>query len=257
MLYGLSKNFLVMVKFMRDRVEAVGRDMVRPIEHIKNKGISGAIVFWGSARIPSPEEAAKMLTDKAINGDAMQKVADMSKYYKYAEELSFKLAKWCDSSFDKANRCVICSGGGGGIMAAANTGAALAGCETIGLNIKIPSEQKINPYVSDGLSMEFEYFMPRKFWFMYLAKAIIIFPGGFGTLDETFEALVLIQTGRQRTKLPLVLFGSQFWKNLINFDLLCDSGLVEPEAMNSLHFSDTVADSFDFVTKNIEKNICE
>ncbi|MDR1458342.1 MAG: LOG family protein [Puniceicoccales bacterium] len=237
---------------MHDRVEAVGRDMVRPIEHIKSKGISGAIVFWGSARIPSTEEAAKMLDDKTIGDDTKVKIAEMARYYKSAEELSFRLAKWCDSSFGKTNRCVICSGGGSGIMAAANTGAALAGCETMGLNIKIPSEQKINPHVTDGLSMEFEYFMPRKFWFMYLARAIIVFPGGFGTLDETFEAMTLIQTGRQRTKLPLVFFGSWFWKSLINFDLLWEYGLVEREAMDSFHFSDTVADSFDFITKNIE-----
>ncbi|MDR2735492.1 MAG: LOG family protein [Puniceicoccales bacterium] len=238
---------------MRDRVESVSRDMVKPIEHIKTKGINGAIIFWGSARIPSQEKSSRILGSKAINGGTPGKIAKLSKYYKSAEELSFRLAKWCDSVFERPNRCVICSGGGGGIMEAANTGAALAGCENIGLNIKIPSEQKINPQVTDGLSVEFEYFMPRKFWFMYLAKAIVVFPGGFGTLDETFEALTLIQTGRQRTRLPFIFFGSQFWKSLINFDLLCELGLVEPEAMASFHFSDTVEDSFDFITKNIEK----
>jgi uncharacterized protein (TIGR00730 family) len=150
-------------------------------------------------------------------------------------------------------RYVICSGGGPGIMEAANKGASLAGGHSIGLNISLPYEQMPNSYISDKLNFEFHYFFMRKFWFAYLGKALVVFPGGFGTLDELFECLTLVQTGKIKKKMPIVVYGSDFWRRMVNWDMFIDLGLIDKEDMDLLHFSDSPQEAFEFLKTELER----
>lgn len=149
------------------------------------------------------------------------------------------------------HRFVVCSGGGPGIMQAANHGAHQAGGKSIGLGISLPFEQGVNDYIPDDLKFEFHYFFTRKYWFVHIAKALIAFPGGFGTLDELFETLTLIQTGKTPSVPPIVLFGSEFWKNVVNFDTLVEWGTISPEDLDLIHFSDDVDDAFNFLVEQL------
>ena len=162
----------------------------------------------------------------------------LGKYYRDARELARRLTEWSDGFVNIARRFVVCSGGGPGIMEAANRGASDAKGKTIGLNIGLPFEQLPNPYITPELSFEFHYFFMRKFWFAYLAKAIVVFPGGYGSIDELMEVLTLVQTRKLNKKIIIVLYGSKFWKEVINFDALVRHGTISPEDVNLFEFAD-------------------
>jgi uncharacterized protein (TIGR00730 family) len=178
----------------------------------------------------------------------------MSKYYDDAVELSKKLTSWSMNLETEANRFIICTGGGPGIMEAANKGAKQAGGYSIGLNISIPFEQFVNRYVTSDLKFEFHYFFMRKFWFAYLSKALIVFPGGFGTMDELFEILTLVQTGKIRKKLCLVIYDEKYWRKIINFDALIDCGVISKEDMELFHFCSDVDSVYKVIVNHLEKN---
>jgi hypothetical protein len=177
----------------------------------------------------------------------------MSKYYEDAVELSKRLTHWSMNLGTHSNRFIICTGGGPGIMEAANKGAKSAGGLSVGLNISIPFEQFVNKYVTKDLSFEFHYFFMRKFWFAYLAKCLVVFPGGFGTMDEMFEILTLLQTGKIKKKLLLVVYDERFWKKIINLEGLIDHGVINREDMDNLSFCNNVDQAFSLITKHFEK----
>ena len=175
-------------------------------------------------------------------------------YYDMAVELAEELTSWSMSlSPDDQQRFVICSGGGPGIMEAANLGAHKAGGKSIGLGISLPFEQGINPYIQDSLKFEFHYFFVRKYWFVLLAKAFVAFPGGFGTMDELFESLTLVQTRKVDHPMPIVLFGTEFWNSLFNFDLLVEWGTISKEDLNLFKVVDTVKDARDYIVQKLTK----
>src|SRR4029450_5409657 len=158
----------------------------------------------------------------------VQETGPLGRYYREARELARLVTEWSDSLPDESRRFVVCTGGGPGIMEAANRGARDAGGKTIGLNIGLPFEQFPNPYITPELSFEFHYFFMRKFWFAYLAKALVIFPGGFGTLDELMEVLTLTQTQKLAKKMTIVLYGSDYWNEIVNFPALVKHGMISP-----------------------------
>ncbi|MCB1177219.1 MAG: TIGR00730 family Rossman fold protein [Leptospiraceae bacterium] len=200
--------------------------------------IKDTIVIFGSARI-NPEKKDN-------------KQYKLANYYEDTMEIARLLTEWSISisTNEKQDRLIICTGGGPGIMEAGNRGAKRGGGRSIALNITLPHEQYPNPYVDEKLSFNFHYFFIRKLWFVHLAKAVIAMPGGFGTIDELFETLTLIQTKRAQKK-PVVLYGSDFWKKLINFQVLVDNGLIDEEDINLFHFSDSVEDTIQYLKTKI------
>ncbi len=213
-------------------------EYVEPESRFARYRVEDLIVFMGSARTPS-EEAAGPPT------------AGGPRYYQAARQLAYRLTEWSKQLDKEERRFVVCTGGGPGIMEAANRGASEANGVNVGLNISIPHEQNVNPYITRELSFEFHYFFMRKFWFVYLAKAIIFFPGGFGTLDELFEVLTLLQTGKIRKHLPLVLFGSPYWDQVVNFDALVQHGSISPADLELFFRTDSVDQAFEFVTQRL------
>ncbi len=171
----------------------------------------------------------------------------MSRYYEETRELARRLTEW-SKGLEGGRRFVICTGGGPGIMEAANRGASDARGLNIGLNIALPFEQAANPYITRALNFQFHYFFMRKFWFAYFAKAIVFMPGGFGTLDEMAEVLTLCQTLKLKKRLPLVLYGREFWRRVIDLNVLVETGMISRSDLDLLHRSDTVDDAFDFIT---------
>lgn len=234
-------------------------EFLEPYDRLKKHNINNTIVFFGSARIISKEQAEENLLLAKKNGDTSlieksQKKLAVSKYYEQAVELSRRLSLWSKSL--ENNDFFVCTGGGPGIMEAANKGAYLAKCKNIGLNIKLPFEQFDNNYISKELVFNFNYFFMRKFWFAYLAKAIIIFPGGFGTLDEFFEIMTLIQTHKLKKVVPIVLFGSdEFFDQLINFDVLKKYNLIEDKDTDIFFKVNNVDDAFNYITHKLESYI--
>ena len=229
----------------------------------KNK-IIDTIVFFGSARIKSEKEAkAKLRELKKSDKKTSRKYKDelvaaermllMSRYYEDAVELSKRLTEWSMKLSKEEKRFIVCSGGGPGIMEAANKGAKLAGGDSIGLNISIPFEQFGNKYLKPESTFEFHYFFMRKFWFVYLAKALIVFPGGFGTLDEFMEVLTLMQTKKIKKDMKVIIYDEKFWKQIINFDKLIEFGTVSKSDMKLFDFCSTVDEVFNKVTGHFEK----
>src|SRR5581483_9616726 len=194
-------------------------EYLEPLSHFRRQRIRDTIVFFGSARI-TPD-------------------GPLGKYYEEARELAKMVTGWAKTFRERTYRFVVCSGGGPGIMEAANRGAMDAKGKTIGLNIGLPFEQFPNPYITDELSFEFHYFFMRKFWFAYLSKALIVFPGGFGTMDELFEILTLAQTRKLAKKITIILYGSAFWKEIVNFDALVKYGTISQKDLDLFHFADT------------------
>jgi uncharacterized protein (TIGR00730 family) len=195
-----------------------------PLAHFQDEKIQDTIVFFGSARI--------------------QETGPLGRYYQEARELAGLLTAWAasiasPSGSSEHRRFVVCSGGGPGIMEAANRGASEAGGKTIGLNIGLPFEQRPNSYITPELCFEFHYFFMRKFWFAYLAKALVVFPGGFGTLDELSEILTLAQTQKLENKILIVLYGSSYWREILNFDALVKYGMIAETDLNLFRFADT------------------
>ena len=224
-----------------------------PLQRLEQNNISETIVFFGSARIPSKEEAQNSLSNRPENISSkelarMKMDLKMSRYYEDARQLAGKFTKWSKDLKDTNHRYIICSGGGGGIMEASNRGASEANGLNVGLTISLPFESSSNEWISDELDMKFHYFFMRKFWFLYLAKALIVWPGGFGTLDELMELLTLIQTEKIKTKLPIVLYGKEFWSKVVNWDYLVEIGTISPEDLDLFHISDDINDTFQYVT---------
>ena len=225
-------------------------EYVEPDARFKHYKIDDTIIFFGSARILPREEAERRLEEARSKGDDLtvaQRNLDMSRYYEDTRELARRLTEWSKSLQQDDRRFVVCSGGGPGIMEAANRGASEAKGLNIGLNISLPMEQIDNPYISRELNFEFHYFFMRKFWFAYLAKAVVVMPGGFGTLDEFFELLTLVQTGKIRKHMPVVLFGSKYWSEVINLEALERYGTINAEDLELFFRTDSVDEAFDFI----------
>ncbi|MCX7797686.1 MAG: TIGR00730 family Rossman fold protein [Melioribacter sp.] len=226
----------------------------------KNK-IIDTIVFFGSSRIISRSEALK-LVNQTKDGkspaakkkfEKAVKLLEMSKYYEDAVELSRRLTEWAMKLDGNGNRFIICTGGGPGIMEAANKGAYLAGGRSIGLNISIPYEQYVNKYVDPDLAFEFHYFFMRKLWFVYLAKALIVFPGGFGTMDELMEVLTLVQTKKVVKKMKIIVYDEAYWREIINFDALIEHGTISKEDMKLFDFCNSIEEAFEKITEHFKK----
>ena len=230
-----------------------------PLQRLERNNISETIVFFGSARIPSKKDAELALQNHSDKKDLqtiskLKMDVKMSRYYEEARELANKFTVWSKSLKDSKHRYIICSGGGPGIMEAANRGASEANGVNVGLTISLPFESSENEWISDDLSMKFHYFFMRKFWFLYLAKGLVVWPGGFGTLDELMELLTLIQTRKIKKPLPIVLYGKEFWENVVNWDYLVKAGTISAEDLDLFHISDEINDTFDYVTNFIESN---
>lgn len=238
------------------RILRILSEFVEPQSRLEDQKISDTIVFFGSARLKSHDEAKEILAEaQAGKGELSlaeaEAVMKMSQYYEQARSLASKLTEWSKELEQSRRRFVVCTGGGPGIMEAANRGASEAKGKNVGFNISLPFEQSSNPWITNALNFDFHYFFMRKFWFAYLAKAIIIFPGGFGTFDELFEVLTLIQTQKMEKKLPLVLFGTEFWDEVLNMESLAKWGVISPEDLDLFHRTDDVDEAFDFITKEL------
>src|SRR6267142_5757353 len=238
-------------------------EYLEPAERLRRARIRDTIVFFGSARSPSPEEAAQRLAQvdqEAARTGAVpaelraraEAAVKLARYYRDAVELARRLTEWSKSLTGNRD-FIICSGGSGGIMEAANRGAVLAGGKTIGLNIQLPQEQSVNSYIPRELVFNFHYFFMRKFWFVYLAKALVIFPGCYGTMDEFFEVLTLIQTSKPRKVMPVVLFGTEYWDEVINFDAFVRWGTVSAKELQIFYKTDSVDDAYKYLTTKLEE----
>ena len=229
-----------------------------PLKKIKKNKIYDTIVFFGSARIKSRDEAENYLKKLDTSSSDKEKIRakkdlEMSRYYEDARVLSYKLTKWSKNLKSKKSRYIITSGGGGGIMEAANRGAKEAKGISIGLTISLPFEATSNEFISQDLDLKFHYFFMRKFWFIYLAKALVVWPGGFGTLDEVMELLTLIQTKKIKKRLPIVLFGSEFWNSVVNWNYLVECGTISEDDLDLFYISDNVEDAYNYIIKYIEE----
>jgi uncharacterized protein (TIGR00730 family) len=215
--------------------------------------VDDTIVFMGSARIKSRETAEDMV-HKAKSGkerERAQTALRMSVYYEAARELASRLTNWSKELDHEERRFVVCTGGGPGIMEAANRGAAEAKGLNVGLTISIPVEEFDNPYVTRQLSFHFHYFFMRKFWFAYLAKAVIVFPGGYGTLDELFELLTLVQTRKMKKPMPIVLFGTDYWNDVIDFDALVRHGTIDAKDIELVYRTDSVDAAYEWIVQQL------
>ena len=236
-------------------------EYVEPLSRFHRFRVEDTIVFFGSARVVEPKVARASLEEVkgALRGSKRPSAAQrealaaaearvaMAHYYEEAVELARLLTEWSKSLHGSRHRFLVCSGGGPGIMEAANRGAAAARGRTIGLGISLPFEQAGNPYISRELQFEFHYFFMRKFWFFYLAKALVIFPGGFGTLDEMMEILTLLQTKKSTKKIPMVLYGTRYWREALNLEAMVRWGTIDRKDLDLIHPADTPAEAFEFL----------
>jgi uncharacterized protein (TIGR00730 family) len=240
-------------------------EYLEPASRITEQKIMDTIVFFGSARIKPLDESQRKFdelmkrvesgVDKPDEEEMNQasRAVRLSRYYEDASTLAQLIVPWANTLGDNGKRMVICSGGGPGIMEAANRGAGAAGGKSMGLSISLPMEQSINQYVPEEMAFEFHYFFMRKLWFLYLAKAAVIFPGGFGTLDEAFEALTLVQTDKTRGKMPILFYGEDYWRDILHFDALLRWGMISPEDINLIHFCDEPHQAFEILKREIER----
>lgn len=245
-------------------------EFLEPLSRFNYYNVKDTIVFFGSARIKPRKETIKHLRELAKKGTnrnihskkyheqllQAEVAVEMSRYYEDATELSRLITVWSKKLKSK-NRLLVCSGGGPGIMEAANKGALLAKGESIGLNIGLPFEQYPNQYITPKFNLEFHYFFMRKFWFMFLGKALVAFPGGFGTLDEFFELLTLLQTKKVGKKMTVILYGKNFWNKIIDFKALTKYGMISPEDMDLFSFADSPKEAFEILKKGVLKNYSE
>jgi uncharacterized protein (TIGR00730 family) len=205
-----------------------------PLHRFQQAGIRDTIVFFGSARLGAD--------------------GPLGRYYQDARTLAYKITQWSMSLPTDAHRYVVCSGGGGGIMEAANRGASEAGGKTIGLNISLPHEQAANPYITRELGFEFHYFFMRKLWFAQLARGLVAFPGGFGTLDEVMEILTLAQTGKFGRRVPVILYGSDYWNEILNFKALLRHGMISAGDLDLFRCVDTAEEALRVLQANLEES---
>ena len=237
-------------------------EYLEPETRFEKFNVKDTIVFFGSARTKSLSQAQKALRQARKSSAPSKQIVraerdlKMSRYYEEARELSKRLTEWSKDLNNEGDerRFVICTGGGPGIMEAANRGASEGKGLNIGLNISLPFEQHENPYITHHLGFEFHYFFMRKFWFVYLAKMIVVFPGGFGTLDELFEVMTLDQTGKLTKLVKIVLYGENYWKDIINFEALAKYGTVSLDDLDMMYITDNVDEAFDYITSELSEN---
>jgi uncharacterized protein (TIGR00730 family) len=232
-------------------------EYVGPEEVFRKNKIQDTIVFFGSARTQPKHLVSQAIEKAKADGSNVEKLEQlerdlgMSRYYEDARELAYKMTVWSKKLKQSKRRFIVATGGGPGIMEAANRGAAEAKGLSVGLNISLPFEQSGNPYISRELEMEFHYFFMRKYWFVYLAKALIAFPGGFGTFDELFETLTLIQTKKISKQMPIMLFGNRFWDKMIDLQGLADFGTISHADLDLCYRTDSVDDAFEYLTQQL------
>ena len=241
------------------RILRILAEYQEPLSRFRREQIQDTVVFFGSARFEGAAAAHKNLATVEKNAAKLplpqqekemkraRAAVEMARYYEDARRLAHLLTKWSIQVPARRHRFVVTTGGGPGIMEAANLGAYEAGGKNIGLNINLPFEQNPNPYITPALNFEFHYFFMRKFWFAYLAKALVIFPGGFGTIDELFEILTLAQTDKLAKKILVIIYGSEYWHRIMNFQAFVEAGTVAPEDLNLFKFVDTPEDAFNFL----------
>jgi uncharacterized protein (TIGR00730 family) len=240
------------------RLLRIMSEYVEPLARFRREQIQDTVVFFGSARFLSSDGAEKAMHELPSQSDEMQEkfaraAVDMARYYEDARRMAFMLSEWAAQIPARRKRFVVTTGGGPGIMEAANRGAREAGSKTIGLNIRLPFEQYPNPYITPSLNFEFHYFFMRKFWFAYLAKALVIFPGGFGTLDELFEILTLAQTQKLAKKILVVIYGREYWERLINFKTMVDAGAISAPDLELFKVVDTPEEGFEYLRDGLTK----
>jgi uncharacterized protein (TIGR00730 family) len=247
------------------RILRILAEYQEPLARFRREQIQDTVVFFGSARFQGHDAAAKNLaTIEKNNAETpaaqlekdikrAQAGVDMARYYEDARRLAHILTTWSIQIPARRRRFVVTTGGGPGIMEAANLGAHEAGGKTIGLNIQLPFEQSPNQYITPALNFQFHYFFMRKFWFAYLAKALVIFPGGFGTMDELFEILTLAQTDKLAKKILVVIYGSEYWHKILNFQAFVDAGTISPEDLNQFKIVDSPEDAFEFLRDGLSK----
>ena len=241
------------------RILRILSEYVEPLARFRREQIQDTVVFFGSARFHDRDQAEKSLAGLRA-GDVprseheletqmkrAQASVDMARYYEDARRLAYLLTEWSIKIPARRRRFVVTTGGGPGIMEAANLGAHEAGGKTIGLNINLPFEQYPNPYVTPSLNFEFHYFFMRKFWFAYLAKALVIFPGGFGTLDELFEILTLAQTQKLAKKILVVIYGREYWSRVLNFQTMVDTGTISAADLSLFKMVDSPQEGFEYL----------
>jgi uncharacterized protein (TIGR00730 family) len=244
-------------------------EYIHPLAQLKKEGIADTIVMFGSARIESHESAwARYNRLRNLKTGRMSKQSlkhhhetlrgaksalEMSRYYEEARQLSHKLTTWALSLGPRPRRFVVCSGGGPGIMEAANRGAFEAGGKSVGLSIELPHEQFANPYISPELSFNFHYFFMRKLWFAQIAKALIVFPGGFGTMDELWEMMTLSQTEKMPKHTLILIYGRKYWNDVLNLKGMVRWGMINQEEYDLLQYADNVDEAFEVIRSGLEK----
>jgi len=252
------------------RILRILSEYQEPLSRFRRERIQDTIVFFGSARFHSRSDAEEvlLLLDKPRSATPapeheQERVrraradVEMARYYEDARTLSFLITKWTSSLNQSRHRFVVCTGGGPGIMEAANRGAFEAGGKSIGLNIHLPFEQIPNQYITPELNFEFHYFFMRKLWFAYLAKALVVFPGGFGTFDELFELLTLAQTEKLAKRMCIVVYGKDYWDRVIDFHALVDAGTISSKDLGLFHFADSPEEAFDILRRHLEEHHLE
>ena len=266
------------------RIMRILSEYSEPLARFRRERIRDTVVFFGSARFRALDEASHELellentgsvkpapqqeqparppdieqgTATELSLRRAQAAVEMAHYYEDARRLAFLLTQWTRTLRSRRHRFVVTSGGGPGIMEAANRGAYEAGGKTIGLNIRLPFEQYPNPYITPSLNFEFHYFFMRKYWFAYLAKALVVFPGGFGTLDEMFEILTLAQTQKLAKKMSVLLYGTTYWNQVFNFDVLVDKGAISPRDRDLFQTADTPEQAFDILKEGLTRQHLE
>ncbi len=263
------------------RIIRILSEYSEPLARFRREQIQDTVVFFGSARFRALDEASRALellantgsleaappeeqpasdaevSRNAASGLRLERAhaaVEMARYYEDARRLAFLLTQWSQTLQYRRHRFVVTSGGGPGIMEAANRGAYEAGGKTVGLNIRLPFEQAPNPYITPALNFEFHYFFMRKYWFAYLSKALVVFPGGFGTIDEMFELLTLSQTNKLNKHMTVLIYGSSYWKQVLNFDLLVEKGTIAPGDRDLLQFVDTPEEAFALLKEGLTRH---
>ncbi len=225
-------------------------EYIEPRTRLDRHQIRDTVVFFGSARFKDRETAEAIAENAKTDAEKARAkwLVGGARYYEEARELAFRLTEWATENRSQGHHFVVATGGGPGIMEAANRGAHEAGGQSVGFNISLPFEQKPNRYITPELCFDFHYFFMRKLWFAYLGKALIVFPGGFGTLDEMLEILTLVQTNKLRKQALVIVYGPDYWKKVLNLEALAEFGTISPEDLNLFQYADTVDEAYKLLT---------